>query len=204
MICWKVSHKYKLIDHIERKDIGIYSSLENAEKAVALLKSKNGFKDAVDGFRIMKVFTLFKPHLLDNTYWVDGFDTYYFNSPRNEICCDKEKSLMLHFAFLLTEYNFKFDKLELGDMVDENGKLWFYSPYNCYYFYNDKVCINFMNLVQRQDWNIYITEEVLSDQNLINKGKAVPGELCYNWSSFASIIKEELSKSNSILGIKIN
>lgn len=35
MICWKVSHKHKLIDHIERKDIGIYSSLENAEKAVA-------------------------------------------------------------------------------------------------------------------------------------------------------------------------
>ena len=24
MICWKVSHKYKLIDHIERKDIGVY------------------------------------------------------------------------------------------------------------------------------------------------------------------------------------
>ena len=27
MICWKVSHKYKLIDHIERKNIGIYGSL---------------------------------------------------------------------------------------------------------------------------------------------------------------------------------
>ena len=27
MICWKVSHKNKLIDHIERKDIGIYSSV---------------------------------------------------------------------------------------------------------------------------------------------------------------------------------
>lgn len=40
MMCWKVSHKYKLIDHIERKDIGIYSSLENAEKVVALLKTK--------------------------------------------------------------------------------------------------------------------------------------------------------------------
>lgn len=31
MICWKVSHKYKLIDHIERKDIGIYSTLEKAK-----------------------------------------------------------------------------------------------------------------------------------------------------------------------------
>ena len=78
MICWKVSHKYRLVDHFERKDIGIYSSLENAEKAIATLKDKNGFKDTVDGFRITKVFILFKPHLLDNTYWVDGFDTYTY------------------------------------------------------------------------------------------------------------------------------
>ena len=89
MICWKVSHKYKLVDHIERKDIGIYSSLENAEKAVASLKIKNGFKDTADGFKITKVLTLFKPRLIDNTYWVDGFDTYYFNRHSNEICCDK-------------------------------------------------------------------------------------------------------------------
>ena len=76
MICWKVSHKYKLVDQIERKNIGIYSSLENAEKAIVLLKTKSGFIDTVDGFKITKMFTLFKPRLLDNTYWIDGFDTY--------------------------------------------------------------------------------------------------------------------------------
>ena len=203
MICWKVSHKYKLADHFERKDIGIYSSLENAEKAVAFLKTKSGFKDTADGFRITKVLTLFKPRLIDNTYWVDGFDTYYFNRHSNEICCDKETNLMMYFTFLLTDYKFKFDKLELGDMVDETGKRWFYGPYNCYYFYNDKVCINFVNLVQRQDWNVYITEEVLSDQNLIRKGKKVPTELCYNWSLLASAIKDEAANSNSIFGINL-
>lgn len=78
MICWKVSHQYKLIDHIERKDIGIYNSLENAEKAINVLKTKNGFKDTVDGFKITKVFTLFKPRLLNYTYWLDGFDTYTY------------------------------------------------------------------------------------------------------------------------------
>ena len=78
MICWKVSHKHKLIDHIERKDIGIYSSKENAEKAIELLKTKNGFKDTVDGFKITKRVTLFKPRLLDNTYWDEGFDTYTY------------------------------------------------------------------------------------------------------------------------------
>ena len=78
MIFWKVSHRYKLIDHIERKDIGIYSTKENAEKAILALKNKSGFKDTVDGFRITKKFSLFKPRLLDNTYWVDGFDTYTY------------------------------------------------------------------------------------------------------------------------------
>ena len=203
MICWTVSHKYRLADHFERKDVGIYSSLENAEKAVAFLKTKSGFKDTADGFRITKVLTLFKPRLIDNTYWVDGFDTYYFNRHSNEICCDKETNLMMYFTFLLTDYKFKFDKLELGDMVDETGKRWFYGPYNCYYFYNDKVCINFVNLVQRQDWDVYITEEVLSDQNLIRKGKKVPTELCYNWSLLASAIKDEAANSNSIFGINL-
>ena len=78
MIFWKVSHKYKRIDHIERKDIGIYSTKENAENAILALKNKSGFKDTVDGFRITKKFSLFKPRLLDNTYWVDGFDTYTY------------------------------------------------------------------------------------------------------------------------------
>ena len=61
-----------------------------------------------------------------------------------------------------------------------------------------------MNLVQRQDWNIYVTDEVLSDQNLIKKGKEVSGELCYNWSLLASAIKKELAESQTILGIRIN
>lgn len=78
MICWKVSHRYKLNDHVESKDIGIYSSVERAQSAIELLKTKNGFKDTIDGFRIKKVFSLFKPRLLDNTYWVDGFDTYVY------------------------------------------------------------------------------------------------------------------------------
>ena len=42
MIFWKVSHKYKLIDHIERKDIGIYSTKENAEKNFARCDGRQG------------------------------------------------------------------------------------------------------------------------------------------------------------------
>ena len=58
--------------------MGVYSSLENTEIAVAFLKNKSGFKDTVEKFRITKVFTIFKPRLLDHTYWVDGIETYTY------------------------------------------------------------------------------------------------------------------------------
>ena len=204
MFYYKVIHRYKLDSRDESKEIGIFSSEIKANEAIDIVKNKPGFIDYQECFIVTKIFKLFKPSLLDYIFWSDGFDTYYFNRKTNEICCDEEKRLMKYFSFLLTEYQFKFDKLELGDMVDENGKLWFYGPYNCYYFYNDKVCINFINLVQRQDWEVYITHEVLSDQNLIKKGEEVPGKLCYNWVLLASVIKEELANNNSILGIQLN
>ena len=204
MFYYKVIHRYKLDSRDESKEIGIFSSEIKANEAIDIVKNKPGFIDYQECFIVKKIFKLFKPSLLDYIFWSDGFDTYYFNRKTNEICCDEEKRLMKYFSFLLTEYQFKFDKLELGDMVDENGKLWFYGPYNCYYFYNDKVCINFINLVQRQDWEVYITHEVLSDQNLIKKGEEVSGKLCYNWVLLASVIKEELANNNSILGIQLN
>ena len=78
MILFKVTHKYKLDDHFERKDIGIYSSEEKARNAIEELKPKAGFCDTQDGFRIRKVFSLFKPKLMDRTYWIDGFVTYTY------------------------------------------------------------------------------------------------------------------------------
>lgn len=78
MICYKVTHKYKLDNHFERKDIGIYSSEENAQNAVEELKTKTGFCDTQDGFKIKKVSKIFKPRFLDKTFWIDGFDTYTY------------------------------------------------------------------------------------------------------------------------------
>ena len=78
MIYYKVVHKYKLIDHFECKDIGIYSSLANAEKAMTLLRDKSGFKETANGFKIKKQIRLFKPKLLDRTFWIDGFYTYTY------------------------------------------------------------------------------------------------------------------------------
>ena len=78
MIFYKVTHKYKLDNHFERKDIGIYSSEENAQNAVEKLKQKTGFCDIQDGFKIKRVFKIFRPKLLDKTFWVDGFVTYTY------------------------------------------------------------------------------------------------------------------------------
>lgn len=78
MICYKVIHKYRLDDHIERKDIGIYSTHENACAAVAQLKDKPGFCDTQDGFRIRRVLRVGRPRLLDVIGWAEGFDTYTY------------------------------------------------------------------------------------------------------------------------------
>ena len=204
MFFYKVIHRYELNGHYESKEIGIFSSKNKANEAVDMVKDQPGFVDYQDGFVVERCIRLFRPRLLDNIYWTDGFDINYFHRQSSELCCDEEKTLMQFFTFLLTKYNFKFDKLNLGNLVDENGKFWFYGPFNCYYFYNDKVCINFMNLVQKADWYIYVTHEVHSDQNLIKKGKEVPGNLCYNWRLLALVIKEELEKTDSIFGYKIN
>ena len=69
MILYKLSHKYKLIDHYEIKNIGIYSSRSKAESAMEELKDKNGFRDTSEYFRIKKVFRLVKPKLLDKTFF---------------------------------------------------------------------------------------------------------------------------------------
>ena len=125
MFYYKVIHKYKSDDRDEKKEIGVFSSKEKAFQAIDAVKDKPGFIDRPDGFSVKRILRPFKPLLADQIFWCDGFDTYYFNRRANEICCDEEKNLMKYFTFLLTEYGFRFDKLELGDLVDENGKRWF-------------------------------------------------------------------------------
>lgn len=193
---YKVIHKYILNGRAEVKGIGIFSSQEKAREAIEMVKSKLGFVDYPECFLIRKRFNLFKPRLLDHTFWRDGFMTVFCGKTTDVLPDDREKDLMKNFSFLLTEYDFKFEKHEFGDKVDESGKLWFHGPFNGYYFYNDKVCINFMHLVQREDWYIYITKEVLADQNLIQRGEKVPETLWYDWPLLASVIKEKLDANN--------
>lgn len=76
MFYFKLLHKYRLDDHFETKEIGIYSSPDLAAAAIEQLTCKPGFADHPEAFQIKKCFRPLKPKLLDRTFWTDGFDTY--------------------------------------------------------------------------------------------------------------------------------
>lgn len=76
MIVYKVVHKYKLQKHTELKNIGVYSSYDLAENAIEKIKKAQGFNDTQNGFKIQKTFRLFKPKLINQTFWDEGFVTY--------------------------------------------------------------------------------------------------------------------------------
>ncbi len=78
MFFYKVAHKYKLDNHFECKEIGIFSSVKNAESAIDVLKQQPGFINHQNGFKIRKVFRFIKPKLLDRIFWGEGFETYHY------------------------------------------------------------------------------------------------------------------------------
>lgn len=201
MIYYKVTHKYKLLNHIEKKEIGIYNSIEKANEAVNGLKDKNGFSETKEGFYVKKVLRFITPKLLNKTFWVDGFDTYFYVKNINKrICYDESLSILKHFGFLIKEYDFEFNKFELGNYLGENGKVFFYGPFNCYCFYNESICINFLNLVQRQDWYITITNELSNNQTYIMNGYHIETQYCYNWDLLATVMKNDIDQLREIFG----
>lgn len=64
-----LQHVHELDDGEESiKTIGIYSTHENAQKAIERLRLQPGFHDAPEGFSI-------DPYLLDEDNWVEGYIT---------------------------------------------------------------------------------------------------------------------------------
>ncbi len=75
---YRLDHIYKLDHHFEYKQIGIFSSEENAQAAIQFIKNKPGFCDYPAGFTIKRRLYCKNPHLLNKVYWADGFDTYNY------------------------------------------------------------------------------------------------------------------------------
>lgn len=127
-----------------------------------------------------------------------------FKKREKSICNNKDKAKIKEiFNFLLLDYGFEFHEANLGNAVDENGKFFFYGPVYCYSIYNDKVCINILELVQRHDYEIFITKGLTQDQPTIRRGTVVGAYYCYRWQEFANKIKQELEEKGTIYGIPV-
>ena len=86
MICYRLTHFFitRKADHFHYFRIGIYESKEKAQEALELLKSKPGFCLRPNAFKIRGVIRFKRPRYLNNTYWIDGFETYTYTRLSNE------------------------------------------------------------------------------------------------------------------------
>ena len=116
---------------------------------------------------------------------------------------ETEEKLLKLFDFLLNNYGFAYSKEALGNAVDKNGKFVFYGPLTAYQFYNSNVCINILHLVQRDDYNIFITDEKSTDQVYIQNGTEVSSHLAYNLPLFAKEIEESVLNGGELYGYRI-
>ena len=113
-----------------------------------------------------------------------------------------EDRLLSLFDFLLNTYGFSYSKEGLGNAVDKSGKFIFYGPLNAYQFYNEKLCLNILHLVQRDDYNVYITDKKSSDQVLIINGTEIPSELAYNLPLLAEEVNYAVSNHSELYGYR--
>ncbi|MBR4054504.1 MAG: hypothetical protein IKK06_06845 [Clostridia bacterium] len=111
-----------------------------------------------------------------------------------------EQELKEAFRFLLEDYGFSYAKLDLGDLEDRNGKRIFYGPLYAYQFYNDRLCIHIVELVQRHEIDVYVTEKRETDQHRIFSGEKLPSHLAANWRLLAAEIKTEIAANQTIFG----
>ncbi len=109
-----------------------------------------------------------------------------------------EEKLLKTFNFLINDYNFSYSKTNLGNLTDEDGNFIFYGPYNAYQFYNESVCINILHLVQRGEYDVYITDRKSCDQIYIREGTKIPD----NFPLLADKVKESIP-NGELFGHKI-
>lgn len=117
---------------------------------------------------------------------------------------DKTEERVLNlFGYLLHDFGFSCAKELLGDAVDKDGKFFFYGPLNAYQFYNEKLCINILHSLQRDDYNVYITDKKSDEQVYIKNGIEVPSCLAYDLPLFAKEIKESILNCGELYGHRI-
>lgn len=125
--------------------------------------------------------------------------SFLFKSPYDET----EKSLLKEFDFLLNDCGFLYSKEDLGNATDKRGRFSFYGPLYAYQFYNDGACINILYLVQRQEYDVYVTAEKSANQIYIRNGTEIPSELAYNLPLLAKKINDSILNNTEFYGRKL-
>jgi len=113
---------------------------------------------------------------------------------------DYESLFLESFRYLLIDYGFSFSYLEFKNAVDENNKFFYYGPVYCGSLYNDDSCINFILLVQRGEWDVYLTEKFTKKQSEIRNGKYLSDGF-KALKTFYSLEKKTISNSDYISAI---
>lgn len=116
---------------------------------------------------------------------------------------ETEERLLSLFGFMLSDFGFSYAREALGNAVDKDGKFIFYGPLNAYQFYNEKICISILHLVQRDEYNVYITDKKSDDQVYIKNGIEVPSHLAYDLPLFAKEMKESILNCGELYGHRI-
>lgn len=114
-----------------------------------------------------------------------------------------EERLLNLFDFMLRDFGFSYAREELGNALDKDGNFIFYGPLNAYQFYNEKLCISILHLVQRDDYNVFITDKKSDDQVYIINGVEVPSRLAYDLPLFANELKESFLNGGDLYGYRI-
>ena len=65
-------------EHFHYFNIGIFDSKQKAEEAIDQIKDKPGFIEHNGKIKIRKIIKLFRPKVLNEVFWADGFVTYRY------------------------------------------------------------------------------------------------------------------------------
>lgn len=120
----------------------------------------------------------------------------------------KLKLVRKYLSFLENEYNMTFSFQSFNDFRG------FVGPSDCYSFYNDNGCFTIHNLVQKDEWGIYVCDTFCKSQysllsqeiNLADYDNisGIGFFLKSRWLNYlGKIIKKQIILENSFFGIKV-
>lgn len=80
----------------------------------------------------------------------------------------------------------------------------FYGPVYNHCIYNDKICLNILNSVQRQEYSVFITETYSMNQARIRQGIRVADDWGEDLRVLAVMVRRSQFENGTIFGYNIN